>query len=118
MTYLGLAGTYWIGVIDMRNNLNWATLLLSILVTGCSDPKSAAECESPQTIYSLYGSEINTKLQKIEELENGDLFDQAVQRAEIIVLEEIITTITRNPKCFDEEIVTKAESILEKLSKY
>lgn len=118
MTYLGLAGTYGIGVNDIRNNLNCAILSLSILVTGCSDPKNAAECESPQTIYSHYGSEINMKLQKIEELENGNLFDQAAQRAEIIVLEEILTTVTRNPKCFDKQIVTKAESILEKLRKY
>jgi hypothetical protein len=101
----------------MRIRLALALVGLMIL-TGCSNKQNSPECENPRAAYFLYSSEINENLNKIKELDGGDLFAQVEQRALIILLSKMLQPTQDNPECFDSNIVEESTEILDEIDRY
>ena len=93
------------------------TLGLTIL-TGCSNKQSSPECERPRAAYFLYSSEIEEKMDKIKELDSGNLFDQVEHRGLIILLKTMLQPTQENPECFDSNIVKESKVILDDINQY
>lgn len=88
------------------------------ILTGCSNKQNSPECENPRATYFLFSSEINDNLDKIKELDSGNLFAQAEQRSLIILLNTMLKPTQDNPECFDSSVVTESKEILDEIKKY